>query len=165
MLNRKTTYGIRALAGMARSGQGAVTAAELAEREGIPPVFLALILSDLRQRGILRARRGRDGGYELAVDPKTFTLVDAIETLGGPIFPFACVSGSRGPGGAKRGRCRECPGTNVCPAERVLSAVAAATAEALGSIVLADLSREVLAGLEASHGMGNRPGNGSMRKD
>lgn len=162
MLNRKTTYGIRALAGMARSEQGAVTAAQLAEREGIPPVFLALILSDLRQRGILRARRGRDGGYELAVDPKTFTLVDAIETLGGPIFPFACVSGARGSGG-KRGRCRECPGTNVCPAERVLSAVAAATAEALGSIVLADLSQDVLAGIERMGGAGSRAGNGSVR--
>jgi Rrf2 family protein len=125
---------------MARGGQGAVSAAELAEREGIPPVFLALILSDLRQRGILRARRGREGGYELAIDPNTFTLIDAIETLGGPLLPFACVSGGATREGDRRGRCRECPGTDVCPAERVLSAVSAAAAEALASIVLADLS-------------------------
>lgn len=162
MLNRKTTYGIRALAGMARA-EGPVTAAELAERESIPPVFLALILSDLRQRGILRARRGRDGGYELAVDPKTFTLVDAIETLAGPIFPFACVSGSAGQAEGRR-RCRECPGAHACPAERVLSVVAAAATDALASIVLSDLSRDALSGFERAQGRGNRTGNGSIRK-
>ena len=70
MLTRKTTYGIRALVNIARAGERSLSVAEIAEREGIPPKFLAGILSDLRQRGIVRGQRGPIGGYQLAVSPE-----------------------------------------------------------------------------------------------
>jgi Rrf2 family protein len=132
MLTRRTTYGIRALARMAQGSSGAVSVAELAARDGIPLHFLSLILGELRQRGIVRAQRGRDGGYELAVDPRTLTIADLVECLGGPLFPFPCLLSSE--------RCRECRGTDTCAAERALSrACAAARGELLGT-TLADLA-------------------------
>jgi Rrf2 family protein len=134
MLTRKTTYGIRALTRMARAGSRALSVSELAERDGIPPKFLAAILSDLRQRGIVRGRRGRVGGYQLAVDPETLSIAEVVESLGGPLFPFACLVG-----GVHAERCRECPGTAACPARSALSGACADAYRALRSLVLADL--------------------------
>lgn len=137
MLTRKTTYGIRALARMAKVQPQSLSVAELAEQEGIPPKFLAVILSDLRQRGIVRGRRGRVGGYQLAVDPKALSIADVVESLGGPLFPFVCLA--REP---LAERCRECPGSLACPAQNALSNASSAAYAALCSLFLADLLRE-----------------------
>jgi Rrf2 family protein len=134
MLTRKTTYGIRALVGMARAGERSLSVAEIAEREGIPPKFLAGILSDLRQRGIVRGHRGPIGGYQLAVAPEALTIAEVVETLGGPLFPFACLG--REPNGE---RCRECPGAESCPAREALSGACAAAYRALGALALSDI--------------------------
>jgi Rrf2 family protein len=134
MLTRKTTYGIRALARMARVQPQSLSVAELAEFEGIPPKFLAVILSDLRQRGIVRGRRGRVGGYQLAVDPKALSIAEVVESLGGPLFPFVCLA--REPHAE---RCRECPGSLVCPAQNALSNASSAAYAALRSLFLVDL--------------------------
>src|SRR5689334_11970096 len=127
MLTRKTTYGIRALVGMARAGARSLSVAEIAEREGIPPKFLAGILSDLRQRGIVRGQRGPIGGYQLAVAPELLTIAEVVETLGGPLFPFACL------GREQNGeRCRECPGAQACAARQALSGACDAAYRELG---------------------------------
>ena len=137
MLTRKTTYGIRALASLARARQTSLSVAELAAREGIPEHFLSVILSDLRQRGIVRGRRGPDGGYQLAVEARNLTLAEVVESLGGPIFPFPCLV--RGENSA---RCSECPGAGRCPAQSALGRASAAAYESLLSLVLADLLAE-----------------------
>lgn len=136
MLTRKTSYGIRALASLARSGQKPLSVAELAAREGIPEHFLSVILSELRQRGIVRGRRGPDGGYQLEVDPRALNLAEVVESLSGPLFPFACLL--RGADGV---RCNECPGAELCAAQRALSRASAAAYEVLESIAIADLAQ------------------------
>jgi Rrf2 family protein len=138
LLTRKTTYGIRALASLARAGERSLSVAELAAREGIPEHFLSVILSDLRQRGIVRGRRGPDGGYQLNVDPSQLNLADVVESLGGPLFSFACLQ--RGPGSA---RCAECPGAGRCAAEMALGRASAAAYAVLESILVRDLADEV----------------------
>jgi Rrf2 family protein len=135
MLTRKTTYGIRALVGMARAGERALSVAEIAEREGIPPKFLAGILADLRQRGIVRGHRGPVGGYELAVPANALTIAEVVESLGGPLFPFSCLA--REP---NEERCRECPGAEACPAKQALAGACAAAYRALGNLALSDVA-------------------------
>jgi Rrf2 family protein len=135
MLTRKTTYGIRALVGMARAGERALSVAEIAEREGIPPKFLAGILADLRQRGIVRGHRGPVGGYELAIPANALTIAEVVETLGGPLFPFSCLA--REP---NEERCRECPGADACPAKQALAGACAAAYRALGNLALSDVA-------------------------
>jgi Rrf2 family protein len=135
VLTRKTTYGIRALASLARSSEASLSVAELAAREGIPEHFLSAILSDLRQRGIVRGRRGPDGGYQLAVDPRRLNLAEIVESLGGPLFPFPCLERGNG----AHPRCSECPGENRCVAENALRRASAAAYESLESITIFDL--------------------------
>jgi Rrf2 family protein len=135
VLNRKTTYGIRALTSIARASPRRLSVAELAKSEGIPPKFLSVILLDLRQHGIVQGRRGRVGGYELAVDPNELTVAEVVESLGGPVFPIICLRHE-----AKR--CRECPGTGRCPAELALRSAEVEVHRVLSSISLSDLVAE-----------------------
>ncbi|HEV8549691.1 MAG TPA: Rrf2 family transcriptional regulator [Polyangiaceae bacterium] len=137
-MTRKTTYGIRALVGMARAGDRALSVAEIAEREGIPPKFLAGILADLRQRGIVRGHRGPVGGYELAVPAEALTIAEVVETLSGPLFPFSCLM--RQP---NEERCRECPGAEACPAQQALAGACAAAYGALKNVALSDVAGEL----------------------
>ena len=136
MLTRKTTYGIRALVNIARAGERSLSVAEIAEREGIPQKFLAGILADLRQRGIVHGQRGPIGGYKLAVPPEQLTIAAVVELLGGPLFPFVCLA--REPYGE---RCRECPGAESCPARQALSEACAAAYRVLGTLALSDIMR------------------------
>lgn len=136
MLTRKTTYGIRALVGMARAGDRALSVAEIAEREGIPPKFLAGILADLRQHGIVRGHRGPVGGYELAVPAAALTIAQVVETLGGPLFPFMCLRREAN----DDERCRECPGEDACAAQQALSGACAAAYRVLKDLALSDVA-------------------------
>lgn len=137
MLTRKTAYGIRALVNIARAGERSLSVAEIAEREGIPPKFLAGILADLRQRGIVRGHRGPIGGYELAVPADSLTIAMVVESLGGPLFPYACLA--REPNAE---RCRECPGAAACPARSALSGACAAAYRELGAMALSDIAND-----------------------
>jgi Rrf2 family protein len=154
VLTRKTTYGIRALASLARSREASLSVAELSARESIPEHFLSAILSDLRQRGIVRGRRGPDGGYQLAVDPRRLNLAEVVESLGGPIFPFSCLE----PGSGDHPRCSECPGENRCVAEKALRRASTAAYESLESITILDLIAEHL---DSEHEPATDPGSRS----
>ena len=63
----------------------------LAERQGIPQNFLENILTELRRAGIVRTRRGADGGYQLARPGAEITVADVLAVEG----PLATVPGTR----------------------------------------------------------------------
>jgi Rrf2 family protein len=57
------------------------TITEIAENEKVPREFLAKILKELTQRGILRSYRGVQGGYKLAKSPSEISFLDIIEAV------------------------------------------------------------------------------------
>jgi hypothetical protein len=70
----KTAYACRVLAQIARlHGTGELAHVEaLAKVEAVPPNYLAQILSELRDGGLITSRRGKSGGYALAGRPRIF---------------------------------------------------------------------------------------------
>ena len=54
---------------------------ELAQREYVSASFLVQILNDLRRGGLIESRRGKAGGYLLARDPETVTMLDIVEAV------------------------------------------------------------------------------------
>ena len=58
---------------------------DLAAAQGIPPQFLVDILSDLRTDRLVRSRRGRDGGYELARPAADISVADVLRSIDGPL--------------------------------------------------------------------------------
>ena len=104
IIKRKTDYGLRALARLAVQPRGELLLAkQLSEEEGIPANFLHKILQELHQGGLVRAHRGRGGGFSLAKSPSEITIRQVMEILQGPVAINRCLMGENA-----------CPRQEVC---------------------------------------------------
>ena len=81
----KVDYACRVMAELARKhGSGELAQIEhLAETEAVPANFLAQILLDLRNHGLITSRRGNRGGYTLARPPDEISLYDILMAIEG----------------------------------------------------------------------------------
>lgn len=92
-VSKRGQYGMRALCHLAEThGSGVVQIREIARREVIPAKFLEGILLELKHAGIVRSRRGIDGGYELAREPKDVMLGQVMRVLDGPLAPLGSAA-------------------------------------------------------------------------
>ncbi|HJQ99180.1 MAG TPA: Rrf2 family transcriptional regulator [Candidatus Polarisedimenticolaceae bacterium] len=92
-VSKRGQYGMRALCHLAETfGSGVVQIREIARRETIPAKFLEGILLELKHAGIVRSRRGIDGGYELARLPKEIMLGQIMRVLDGPLAPLGSAA-------------------------------------------------------------------------
>jgi Rrf2 family protein len=62
-----------------------------ADAQAIPQRFLEGILAQLKQGGFVESNRGVQGGYKLALDPRTLTVAQVIQFIDGPIDPARCT--------------------------------------------------------------------------
>lgn len=85
LITRTEEYGVRLVLRMAREG-GQMTVSRLAELEALPEPTVAKVLLQLRRGGIVRAERGRTGGYFLADEPRRLTVARVLAALGEPLF-------------------------------------------------------------------------------
>lgn len=91
-ISQKSQYGLRAIFELARrAGKGPVKIGDIAESQAIPPRFLEVILSQLKQAGYVESRRGQDGGYFLAREPHALTVGAVLQFIQGPIAPVGCT--------------------------------------------------------------------------
>ncbi|MBA2240854.1 MAG: Rrf2 family transcriptional regulator [Solirubrobacterales bacterium] len=89
----KSRYAVVALAELARSGDGPVPLAQVAERREIPVQFLEQLFSILRRAGILTSQRGVKGGYSLACPADQITVLDVVQALDGRVGDEAREAG------------------------------------------------------------------------
>ena len=93
-LSRKSDYALRAVIYLARLNPdryGRVS--EIAKAKDIPQAFLAQILPQLANRGVVRSQQGAHGGYALARAPKQISFLEVIESVEGPLRLNKCVEG------------------------------------------------------------------------
>ena len=92
-VSKRGQYGMRALCRLAEThGSGVVQIREIARHESIPAKFLEGILLELKHAGIVRSRRGIDGGYELAREPGQILLGQVMRVLDGPLAPLGSAA-------------------------------------------------------------------------
>ncbi|QXD32243.1 Rrf2 family transcriptional regulator [Candidatus Pelagisphaera phototrophica] len=100
----KLEYACRALVQLAKryEGSGVSSIEELANVEKIPAKYLAQILSELRNGGLVESRRGKQGGYLLARTPVQISISDVIFLIESEMFSESSrVSGDSGEAVAK----------------------------------------------------------------
>jgi Rrf2 family protein len=103
-LTVKLEYACRALVQLAKryEGSGVSSIEELANVEKIPAKYLAQILSELRNGGLVESRRGKQGGYLLARAPDQISISDVISLIESEMFSESSrVSGDSGEAIAK----------------------------------------------------------------
>lgn len=88
----KVDYGVRALIDLAQhSASGPVPTAEIASRQSIPEPFLDQLLTHLSKVGLIKSRRGPQGGHMLAKSPYEISLGTVMTTLDGTTVPLNCI--------------------------------------------------------------------------
>ncbi len=111
---------------------GQVTLGELAASERLPEPTVAKLLGRLRDGGLVRAVRGRHGGYELAAGPAKVSVAAVLRALGAAgVAPHTCDS---------RGHAVDpCPRLQDCGLRSVWAHVESRVTDLLERITLADL--------------------------
>lgn len=135
MLSKKTKYGIKALAYIAkRPDNRPVQTSEIAKSENISHKFLESILLGLRKRGFLGSKKGKGGGYYLIKSPREIRMTEVIRVLEGPIAMLPCVSLNY------YERCEDCPDEAACSVHALMIQVRDSTLKILGENTLADIA-------------------------
>jgi Rrf2 family protein len=91
-VSARVDYALRAAAELAAAGDEPLKREAIAAAQGIPVPFLEQILLALKRAGIVRTRRGPEGGYWLARPAGEITLAEVIRAVEGPL---ANVQGAR----------------------------------------------------------------------
>ncbi len=90
--SKATDYGLLLLIDLAKlQDDSAFTSVrQVARSKGISERFLAHIVKDLGNAGIVACRRGTNGGIRLARPASEISLAEVVEALEGPIELFDC---------------------------------------------------------------------------
>jgi Rrf2 family protein len=56
---------------------------QIAQRQNIPDRYLEQLMANLKRAGFVRSIRGANGGYVLAKEPQTITVLDVVSCIEG----------------------------------------------------------------------------------
>lgn len=93
LFTTKAEYGVRLLVVLGRfAGKAPVSLKAVAEEDNLPMGYLEHIAALLRRAGLVESTRGAHGGYQLARDPKTISMDEALLALEGIVAPMDCFT-------------------------------------------------------------------------
>lgn len=92
-LSTRATYGMR-LCFMLALSKSPLSASQLVRQTDVGLKYLEQLLSMLKRGGIVKAYRGKAGGYVLAREPQSITVGDMLSALGDGFDAPECVWGS-----------------------------------------------------------------------
>lgn len=132
-LSTKARYAVRAMIDLAlHSTEGTVTRDEIAERQGISPLYLSHILLRLGKADLVVSSKGPGGGYQLARRPADILIGDVVRGVGEPLDLVACVA---------RGRAN-CQRIDACAAHLLWKRLSEVVRDTLDSVTLEELTEQ-----------------------
>ena len=133
MISQKAKYALRALVMLAKAEPGLPTLiSEIAEEQKIPKKFLEQILLALKNHGIVKSRRGQQGGYLLLRPANAISYGEILRIIDGPVALLPCLSIT-----AYR-KCEDCAGEDECEIRHVFARVTEAKRDVLFGTTIAD---------------------------
>ena len=91
-VSTKGRYALRMLLDLAiNKDDGFISLKEIAERQGISKQYLEQIVTLLNTSNVLRANRGKQGGYMLSKDPSQITVGQILRITEGNLTSVACL--------------------------------------------------------------------------
>ena len=131
-LSTKSRYGVRALFDMAyHSGNLPAQIKDISRRQAISPRYLEQIFQDLKKAGLLKSKRGPQGGYHLARKPEEITIKEIVMAAEGGVSLVDC--------GKVRGNKHSCEFASKCITHNVWAEASRRLQEYFDSITLKDL--------------------------
>jgi len=118
-------------------GRPLVRIGDLAEKENLPLKFLEQIFVQLKDAGYIQSKRGKQGGYFLALPASDIHFGDLIRLVDGPLAPIPCLSRTA------YERC-SCPDEAHCGLHALMAGVSRAVTDILDRVTLADTVKKTL---------------------
>lgn len=129
-LSTKSRYGLRALFDIAfHSGMLPGQIKDISRRQQISPRYLEQIFQELKKAGLLKSKRGPQGGYRLTRKPEEITVLDVIRATEGKLALVECEKPDE----------ESCNFDCQCVTQHVWRGAAKALADYLAGVSLADL--------------------------
>ncbi len=139
-LSTKSRYGVRALFDMAyHSGTLPAQIKDISRRQAISPRYLEQIFQDLKKAGLLKSKRGPQGGYQLARKPHEITVREIVLAAEGEVALVDCTKRTT------RGRKQKCDLDSQCITQKIWGEATKRLHEYLNSVSLKDLCEEAKA--------------------
>ena len=135
-LTTKSRYGLRAMFDIAYNG-GTLPAQiqDISRRQQISPRYLEQIFQNLKRAGILKSKRGPQGGYCLAKKPDQITLLDIVTATEQDVKLVDCT----GPG-TKKTKCKsDCQLDGKCVTQTIWEEAGNLLNNYFGSLTLQNL--------------------------
>jgi Rrf2 family protein len=137
-ISTRGEYGLRALMELGMAPDKGLSLRDIAQRQHISLDYLEQIVSTLKAAGLVRSRRGAQGGYLLARPAAQITVYDALLALEGPLEPMMCLSPvDAAPGTASQDAA--CLASGNCAVQEVWREMQEAVEAVLKRLTLAEL--------------------------
>jgi Rrf2 family protein len=135
-LSTKSRYGLRALFDIAYNcGDKPSQIQDISRRQQISPRYLEQIFQNLKRAGILKSKRGPQGGYCLAKKPDEITVLDILNATEQDVLLVECAGATT----KKSKRKMECPFEGNCVTQTVWEEASTMLNQLFGSMTLATL--------------------------
>lgn len=124
-ISKKSQYGLRAMVYLAKhsSEDKVCPIKEISKKENIPFDYLEKIISELEKAGLVKAKKGVQGGYFLAKEPEKITSGEVVRVLESTV-PVSCAG---------------CEMARICSTKNVWNKVQNSLDSTLDSMTLKDL--------------------------
>lgn len=135
-ISTKGDYATRAMVDMAIHEVGGPSSVrDIARRTSLPQAYLEQIMLVLKSSGLVRSKRGVQGGYLLARPPSEINLSEIVEATEGRVAPLGC---------AEIEPDHSCTEEGSCALQLVWVRVRGAVADILKSVTLADIAGQTV---------------------
>jgi FeS assembly SUF system regulator len=92
-LSKKADYALIAVRHLAtHHAERSLSASDIAEIYCISAPLLAKVMQRLARHGVVTARHGASGGYQLARHPSEISALEVISAVDGPLMITSCVT-------------------------------------------------------------------------
>jgi FeS assembly SUF system regulator len=155
-LSKKADYGLIAMKHLANHRQQhACSANEIAEEYGISITLMAKVLQKLARHGLVAAKHGSSGGYQLIREAEKISALEVLTAIDGPVLITSCVT-SHG----------LCDATDRCSVKEPLRRVNESILNVLSTVSIAQLSEDTqepaLVELKGTHRLAGIALNGEV---
>jgi len=135
-LSTKSRYGLRALFDMAyHAGELPAQIKDISRRQAISPRYLEQIFQDLKRAGLLKSRRGPQGGYTLARKPAEITVKDIVLAAEDKVVLVDCTENREG--------CQpRCEFDNHCVTQKIWQEATRRLLDYFAAVTLEDLCKD-----------------------
>ena len=129
MISTRGRYALRVMLDLAKDDTGTyVPLDDIARREGMSEKYLESIIVGLSRAGLVKALRGKGGGYKLTRKPEDYPLGESLRLTETSLAPVTCLESGAA-----------CPEAGACPTFPLWQGLDKVIDDYLNAHTLADL--------------------------